>query len=281
MIIRGRAISPGIGKGEVVKLDDAFSFLGGVDASTGDLRVREGNIAEKVFVFPKGKGSTVGSFVMYDLMVHGKAPSAAVNKSAETIVTTGAVISSTPMVDMIDTDLFRDGDIVYVNGTDGSVSIENVQTIRTVSSAVVRRDGKVLTLRRPDAARSFPGKVSLVCGKIERGESNEQAARRKILEETRISDVHCRATIPPFFVREGDVLWEATAFLFEVDWPEPVLNHENVSYEWIDIGELASCPDLVPGTLEAVRKLMDGHKEGFWHMQESSMIWVLSAPPEQ
>ena len=76
VIFKGRSISNGIGKGEVVKLEEPLSFLGGVEGSTGDLKVRDGNVAGKILVFPKGKGSTVGSFVMYDLMVHGKAPAA-------------------------------------------------------------------------------------------------------------------------------------------------------------------------------------------------------------
>ena len=75
MIFTGRTISPGKAKGTVVKLDEPLSFLGGVDGATGEIRVGNGgNVEGKILVFPQGKGSTVGSFVMYDLMVHGKAP---------------------------------------------------------------------------------------------------------------------------------------------------------------------------------------------------------------
>nr|WP_201013761.1 DUF126 domain-containing protein [Candidatus Methanomethylophilus sp. 1R26] len=51
---------------------EAFSFLGGVDGSTGDLHVRDGNIAGRVFMFPNGKGSTVGSYVVYDSWSTGR-----------------------------------------------------------------------------------------------------------------------------------------------------------------------------------------------------------------
>ena len=65
MMIEGRSISPGKAKGEVVKLNEPLSFLGGVDGSTGEIRVGDGgNVAGKILVFPKGKGSTGGSFVM-------------------------------------------------------------------------------------------------------------------------------------------------------------------------------------------------------------------------
>ncbi|MFA6805636.1 MAG: DUF126 domain-containing protein [Candidatus Methanomethylophilaceae archaeon] len=256
MIIKGRSITPGIAKGKVIKYDEAFSFLGGVDTSTGDLRVADGNIAGKVFVFPKGKGSTVGSFVMYDLMVHGTAPVAVINRSAETIVTTGAVISSIPMVDMIDTDILRDGDIVSVNGTDGSISIETARYIRTVSSAIMVK-GRVLVLHRPDTARSFPGAHSLVSGKIEPGESAEDAAAREIMEETRIPVDKADRVLEPFYVREKDIVWEVTAFLYILDSAEPVLNEENVAFEWLTPEQLKADPKAVTGVPGALDRLLN------------------------
>jgi len=257
VIIKGRSISPGLSKGKVVKLNEPFSFLGGVDASTGNLKVRVGsNIADKIFVFPSGKGSTVGSFVMYDLKVHDKAPAAIINKTAETIVTTGAVISSIPMVDMIDTDLLMDGDIVTVNGTDGSVCIESATCIRTVSSAIVVK-GRILILHRPDNARSFPGGHSLVTGKIESGESQIEASVREILEETQIPVVKPDKQLKPFFVREGDILWEVTPFLYVLDCAEPVLNNENVMFEWLTLDEIKNDPKMVIKTYEVLLKLLD------------------------
>lgn len=122
MKLEGRTISKGKAEGIVLKLDEPLSFLGGVDASTGELKVGNGgNVAGKILVFPRGKGSTVGSFVMYDLKVHGKAPLAVINETAETIVATGAVISSIPMVDKIDVSLIRDGMKISVDADKGVV----------------------------------------------------------------------------------------------------------------------------------------------------------------
>ena len=43
MILEGRTISKGRAEGKVLKLNEALSFLGGVDASTGEIKVeREG-----------------------------------------------------------------------------------------------------------------------------------------------------------------------------------------------------------------------------------------------
>ena len=184
MIFQGRGISNGKARGEVIKIDEPLSFLGGVDGTTGDLRVRDGNVAGKVLVFPKGKGSTVGSYVMYDLMVHGREPAAIVNETAETIVATGAVISSIPMIDRIPSvRLFEDGDIVTVDAAAGTVDIEGVVYKEVVSSVVSKGDRCILE-RRPERCRSFPGHWSLVAGKVEAGETPVEAARREILEET-------------------------------------------------------------------------------------------------
>lgn len=258
MIIEGRTIMAGKASGTVVKLDEPLSFLGGVDGSTGDLRVGNGgNVAGKVLVFPKGKGSTVGSFVMYDLMVHGVAPAAVVNESAETIVATGAVISSIPMVDSVPSvDMFEYGDEVVVDATAGTVEIRDVVMKPTVSSAVMV-DGKVLMLKRPDRCHSFPGMWSLVAGKIEDGESPADAAVREIGEETGLSVGAPDASLPPVYVREGKVLWQVHPFLFRLDAADPVLNDENEAFQWVapeDIGGMATVKETAPVVERLIRQ---------------------------
>ena len=147
MKMQGRAISPGKAEGVAVVYPEPFSFLGGVDGSTGKFNVREGSIDNKVFVFPNGKGSTVGSYVIYDLKVHGVPPLALINKTAETIVTTGAVISDVPMVDGIDVSLIREGDYLVVDGNEGTVEVKGIKDV-TLGVAFIVRDGKVLRVRR-------------------------------------------------------------------------------------------------------------------------------------
>lgn len=256
MIVNGRTISGGKARGEVVKIDEALSFLGGVDGATGDIRVGNGgNVSGKILVFPKGKGSTVGSFVMYDLMVHGKAPAAVINESAETIVATGAVISSIPMVDKVPSiRLFEDGDTVTVDADAGVVEIEGVEMKETVSSALLM-DGRILMLKRPDDNRSFPGVWSLVAGKIEKGETPTEAARREIFEETTIEVGAPDAALHPLYVREGDILWKVHPFLYRVDLAKPVINDENVAFQWVSVEEISKL-DTVTDTVYAVNELL-------------------------
>lgn len=235
MIVNGRTISSGKAEGKVLKLEEPLSFLGGVDGATGDLRVGAGgNVAGRVLVFPRGKGSTVGSFVMYDLMVHGKAPAAVINESAETIVATGAVISSIPMVDSVPSiSIFEDGDDVVVDADAGTVEIKGLE-MRSVVSSVILSEGRILMLKRPDGCRSFPGRWSLVSGKIEHGESPVEAARREIMEETQINVANPDEVLKPIYVREGSTLWKVHPFLYRLGSAEPVLNDENVAFDWVD-----------------------------------------------
>jgi hypothetical protein len=254
MILNGRSISSGKATGKVLKLDEAFSFLGGVDAKTGDLRIGEGNLAGRIFVFPKGKGSTVGSFTMYDLKAHGKQPAAVINEAAETIVATGAVISSIPMVDRIDVDLLMNGDDVTADGDEGSVEIHNVKMISTVSS-VVFVNGEILMLRRPDDVASFPGMWSLVAGKIEPNEEPEDAAVREIFEETGLKVDSPAASLSPIFVREGNVVWKVYPFLFIQDSTDVALNGENLEYKWVLPSEIEEMR-TVTSTRFAVKELL-------------------------
>ena len=245
MIMKGRAISPGKASGKAIVYPEAFSFLGGVDGSTGRFNVMDGDITGKVFVFPNGKGSTVGSYVVYDLMVHGHAPAALVNRSAETIVTTGAVISSVPMVDEVDISLIRNGDDVVVDGDAGTVEIVNARETKSVTSMVVC-GGKMLVLTRRADAHSFPGKKSLVSGRLEDGESLREAAVREIKEETGLS-VTFRDEMPDIRVREGDTVWCVRPFLFEASSSDVVLDPENAGFEWVPIGDFDAA-DAVEGT---------------------------------
>ena len=256
MILQGRTISKGKATGKVLKLEEPLSFLGGVDGATGDLRVeKEGNVSERVLVFPRGKGSTVGSFVMYDLMVHGKAPAAVINSSAETIVATGAVISSIPMIDSVDVTLLHDGDDVTVDADAGTVEIHGVKVIESSSSVVMIGD-RFIMLHRPSTSHSYPGRWSLVSGKREGGETLEETAIREIREETGIVVEKASATMDALVVRENDIIWKVTPFIFTVpEGTEPVINSENIEYRMCTLSDLDGM-DLVPLTKGAVSKLM-------------------------
>jgi predicted aconitase with swiveling domain len=109
----------------------AISFLGGVDPATGSV-IEKGHplygksVKGVVLVFPGGKGSTVGSYLIYQLKKNGVAPAAMINVKAEPIVAVGAIISDIPMVDRLERspiEAIRDGQIVTVDGTAGEIEM--------------------------------------------------------------------------------------------------------------------------------------------------------------
>ncbi len=128
MKFKGRRIVGGNAEGELIVSYKPLSFLGGVDPETGIITdaesdIRGESIAGKILAFPRGKGSTVGSYVIYALKKKGKAPKAIIVGEAETIVATGAIISEIPMVDGIDVSKLRSGMKVKINADSGEVEL--------------------------------------------------------------------------------------------------------------------------------------------------------------
>jgi len=72
----------------------------------------------------KEKGSTVGSYVLYNLKKNGKAPAAIINKQCETIVAVGCIISEIPCIDKIEIEKIENGKIVSVDAEKGIAKIE-------------------------------------------------------------------------------------------------------------------------------------------------------------
>ncbi len=131
MILRGRKIVGGIAEGEALVSRDSVSFYGGVDPDTGVITepghaCYRKSIAGKVFIFPTGKGSTVGSYVIYRMKKQGTAPAAIINVETEAILATGCVISSIPLIDKLDGDplkTLKTGMRLRVGSDDGLVEV--------------------------------------------------------------------------------------------------------------------------------------------------------------
>ena len=123
-MLRGRVVKAGKASGVALVSTQPISFLGGVNPSTGVLterghELRGQCVKGRVLVFPYGKGSTAGSYVIYQLARNGTAPSAIVVRQAEPIVAVGAIIAGIPMVHRLDADptkVIRTGDFVTVDG---------------------------------------------------------------------------------------------------------------------------------------------------------------------
>jgi predicted aconitase with swiveling domain len=126
--VKGRTISPGKARGEALVSRAPIGFYGGIDPKTG-IVIEKGHelegkcVKDKILVFPQGKGSTVGSYVIYGLKKNGVAPAAIVNRETETIVATGVILAGIPCVDRIDIDRIKTGDHLIVDADNASVEI--------------------------------------------------------------------------------------------------------------------------------------------------------------
>jgi predicted aconitase with swiveling domain len=126
--MKGRKIFGGKVRGEVLSTTDDISFYGGCDPETGVI-VEKGHqlegvsISGKVLVFPTGKGSTVGSYVLYALSKAGKAPLAIINKATDPIVAVGCIISDIPAIDQIDIEQLKTGKEVEIDADEGVISL--------------------------------------------------------------------------------------------------------------------------------------------------------------
>jgi predicted aconitase with swiveling domain len=127
--MRGRMISPGKARGEAMVSRTPIGFYGGIDPKTGVVIERghelEGkSVKGKILVFPSGKGSTVGSYVIYGLKKNSVAPAAIVNRETEAIVATGVILSGIPCVDGIDIEKIKTGDKLMVDADQAKVEFE-------------------------------------------------------------------------------------------------------------------------------------------------------------
>jgi hypothetical protein len=127
--LTGRVIKAGQAEGSALVSPEPLGFFGMVDPETG-IVVEKGHplegetVSGRVLVFPTGKGSTVGSYILYRLAKSGRSPVAIINAESEPIVAVGAIISDIPMVDLVDIKQITTGDLVSI--VDAQVSIRTI-----------------------------------------------------------------------------------------------------------------------------------------------------------
>ncbi len=260
MQIEARKIRAGSAVGDALVCSCPLSFLGGLDTSTGEILDPECDskglsVAGKVLCFPFGKGSTVGSYAVYQLKLRGKAPAAIINSSAEPIIATGAIISSIPMVDGVDIALLRTGDKIKVDADNCIVEVSNVQEKHVVTS-IVRNRGKILLLKRSAKVGSYRGQWAGVSGYIEKGEDDLTSAMRELGEEIGNRSIKPTKRLEPQRFRDSDVVWCVHPFLFDVPSRNVSIDWEHDSFEWVSPEDVGRYP-TVPGLQSIVCKLLE------------------------
>lgn len=127
--MKGRIISPGKVRGEAIVSSEPIGFYGGIDINTG-IVIEEGHplegksIKDKILVFPCGKGSTVGSYVIYGLNKNKVGPKGIVNEETETIVATGVILADIPCIDKVDIEKIKDHASLVLDADTGNLEIK-------------------------------------------------------------------------------------------------------------------------------------------------------------
>ncbi len=100
---------------ELLFSDDSFSFWGGADQATGEIRDNRHskygeNMAGKAFAFPFGRGSSGAGLVILEMLRVGVEPAAMINLRSDPVILTGPLIAKhfynkiIPMVNLSEED---------------------------------------------------------------------------------------------------------------------------------------------------------------------------------
>jgi len=120
--VKGRSLVKGESEGFALVTSQPISFFGGVNPKTG-LIIEKGHelenakITGKILVFPYGKGSSVGAYVIYSMAKLGTAPKAIINRETEVIIASGCALANIPLIDKLKKDpikVIRTGDYVKI-----------------------------------------------------------------------------------------------------------------------------------------------------------------------
>ena len=132
-LVRGRKISGGTAEGLALVSHEPISFFGGVNPDSGEVtekghELQGTTVKDRVLIFPRGKGSTVGSYTLYRMKKNGVAPRAIINLECEPIVAVGAIISDIPALDRLEKDplsLIQTGNRLRVDADRSLVEISH------------------------------------------------------------------------------------------------------------------------------------------------------------
>lgn len=134
-VLIGRAVVAGSAEGSALVSKEPLSFWGGLSPHTGEIIDRRhersgANVSGRVFVFPRGKGSSTSSATLMESIKNGVAPAAIINLKLDPILALGSIVSdelynrAMPIVvlDEQDFNSIKEDDFLSIE-PDGKVSV--------------------------------------------------------------------------------------------------------------------------------------------------------------
>jgi predicted aconitase with swiveling domain len=128
-MLRGRVINGGVACGEAFVLEEPFSFIGDFDPETGVMNSQKPglvgqSIANKILVFPIGKGGTIAPWVAYEAAKNKNAPLAILCQQAEPITCEVAITIDIPLLDSFEVNIvqtLKTGQRIKIDGNTVSI----------------------------------------------------------------------------------------------------------------------------------------------------------------
>jgi len=143
--------------------------------------------------------------------------------------------------------------------------IQNIELHRITSTAIIRKDGKYLIVKRSPDKKVFPNKWTVPGGGLEVSDyidtpkttsdawyyAIENSLKREIKEEVDLAVEKPKYLLDLVFIRPDNI--PVVTLSYYCDWKdgEVKLNDENVDYKWVALGE-AKNYDLIPGIWEEI-----------------------------
>jgi predicted aconitase with swiveling domain len=136
-VLVGRAVVAGSAKGNALVSKEPLSFWGGLSPHTGEIidrrHERSGEVVTgRVFVFPRGKGSSTSSATLMESIKTGVVPAAIINLNVDPILALGSIVSDelysrvVPIVVLNEKDFYsiKEGDYLTIE-SDGKVIVSS------------------------------------------------------------------------------------------------------------------------------------------------------------
>ena len=137
----GRPVVAGSAEGTALVSKEPLSFWGGLDLSSGQIIDRRHErlgavVTGRVFVFPRGKGSSTSSATLMESIKTGVAPAAIINLKVDPILALGSIVSD---------ELYHKAVPIVV------LAEKDFYSIKEDDHLTIEPDGKVLVSRKPSA----------------------------------------------------------------------------------------------------------------------------------
>lgn len=134
-VLIGRPVVPGSAEGRALVSGEPLSLWGGLCPRTGEIIDRRHSLSGdivtgRIFVFPRGKGSSTASAILLESIRAGVAPAAIINLKVDPILALGSIVADElycqriPVVVLGEKDFFaiKQDDYITIS-PDGTVGI--------------------------------------------------------------------------------------------------------------------------------------------------------------